>query len=418
VAAAVAVNAIEFYDFVVYAFFAVYIGKAFFPATSPMASLLLTLAVFGVGFVTRPVGAVVIGALADRAGRRAALLLTMSLMTVSTAALALTPGYDVLGLSAPVIVVLCRLLQGFALGGEVGPVSAFLVEAAPPRARGLYASWQLASQGAAAAVAGLIGGVLTVSLSPEQMQSWGWRVPFAVGLVLLPLAYHLRRTMPETLTREPVGRADRGLSALAARRRVLALGLLVIAGATIATYVVTFMTTYALTTLTLPAPVALAATLVAGVSTALFALLGGWLSDRIGAAPVMFWPRAATVVVVVPLFLWLVGQPGPLPLLVATGVLAGLNAVSGAASFAAIPALLPPAVRATGIAVAYAGGVALFGGSAQIVVTWLIGATGNPAAPAWYVAVTSAIAAVAIRALPTPAMRSRDDDPPPAAGAA
>ena len=181
VAATVAGNALEFYDFVTYAFFAVYIGKTFFPASTALGSLLLSVAVFGVGFVSRPVGGVLIGAFADRAGRKPAMLLTIGLITVGTLGLALTPSYASIGLAAPVIVVLCRLIQGLALGGEVGPSSAFLIESAPAAQRGLYASWQLASQGIATLVAGALGIAMISMLTPAELQAWGWRVPFAAG---------------------------------------------------------------------------------------------------------------------------------------------------------------------------------------------------------------------------------------------
>src|SRR5208282_5818432 len=200
-AAAVAGNALEFYDFIAYSFFAVYIGKTFFPAKTAFLSLLISVGVFGVGFVFRPLGAILIGAYADSAGRRAAMILTIVLITAGTMGLALTPSYASIGVAAPVIVVLCRMVQGFALGGEVGPVTAFLVEAAPVGQRALYTSWQLASQGVAGFVAGALGMALSSSLSSGDLESWGWRVPFLVCLALIPLAFYLRRSMPETLER-------------------------------------------------------------------------------------------------------------------------------------------------------------------------------------------------------------------------
>src|SRR5471032_3368517 len=184
VAATVAGNALEFFDFVTYSFFAVQIGQTFFPSSNEFASLLASVGVFGVGFVFRPLGGILIGAYADRAGRRPAMLLTIVLITVGTMGLALTPSYASIGLAAPVIVVLCRLVQGLALGGEVGPSSAFLIESVPPLQRGLYASWQLASQGVATLVAGALGIVMISTLTPAELQAWGWRVPFAAGLLL------------------------------------------------------------------------------------------------------------------------------------------------------------------------------------------------------------------------------------------
>ena len=186
VVAAVLGNALEFYDFAAYAFFAVYIGQAFFPASTEVASLLLSLGAFGVGYIFRPLGGVLIGAFADRAGRRPAMLLTIVLITAGTMGLALTPSYKSIGLAAPVIVVLCRLVQGFAIGGEVGPASAFLIEIAPANRRGLYGSWQLASQGLAALAAGAIGLALSLVLEKADLAAWGWRVPFLLCLLPWP----------------------------------------------------------------------------------------------------------------------------------------------------------------------------------------------------------------------------------------
>jgi MFS family permease len=400
VAATVAGNALEFYDFVTYAFFAVYIGKTFFPAATPVTSLLLSVGVFGVGFFARPLGGVLIGAFADRAGRRPAMLLTIVLITLGTLGLALTPSYASIGMAAPVIVVLCRLVQGLALGGEVGPSTAFLVEAAPPGQRGLYASWQLASQGAAGFVAGLIGLYLTATLTPEQMLAWGWRVPFLIGLLLVPVAIYLRRRMPETLHAAPAHAGNAGLAGLARHRRLIVLATLIVLGGTVSTYVGNFMTTYAITTLKMNPTIAMGATVCGGLITLLASLAGGWLADRYGRRPTMLWPRIAAALLTVPAFLLLVGTPSTAMLLGVTGFLAMLTAISGAASLVTIPELLPRHIRATGMSIAYAVGVSLFGGSTQLIVTWLIAATGNPAAPAWYVAGTSVITVLAMLAIP------------------
>jgi MFS family permease len=400
VAATVAGNALEFYDFVTYAFFAVYIGKTFFPASTPLGSLLLSVAVFGVGFFARPVGGVLIGAFADRAGRRPAMLLTIALITLGTLGLALTPSYESIGLAAPIIVVLCRLIQGLALGGEVGPSSAFLIESAPSGRRGLYASWQLASQGAAGLVAGAIGLVLTLNLTPIEMLAWGWRVPFLVGLLLVPLALYLRHNMPETLHAAPTQAINSGVTGLKRKRGLIGLAVLVVIGGTVSTYVGNFMTTYAITTLKMSPVLAMGATVVGGMSTLVFSLLGGWLCDRFGRKPTMFWPRLAAAVLTVPAFMLLVANPSAATLFAVSAFLAALTAVSGAASLVAIPELLPRGIRATGMSIAYAVGVSLFGGTTQLVITWLIGVTGNPAAPAWYVAGASVVTALAMLAMP------------------
>ncbi len=409
VEATVAGNALEFYDFVTYAFFAVYIGRTFFPASTALGSLLLSVAVFGVGFVSRPLGGVLIGAFADRAGRKPAMLLTIGLITIGTLGLALTPSYESIGLAAPVIVVLCRLIQGLALGGEVGPSSAFLIESAPSDRRGLYASWQLASQGIATLVAGTFGIAMISLLTPAELQAWGWRVPFAAGLLLLPVAFYLRRAMPETLHAAPAHAENVGVQGLVRHRRVIALAILVVLGGTVSNYVGNYMTTYAIATLEFPPLVAMGATVMVGIATLAFSLLGGWLCDRYGRKPVMLWPRLATALLTVPAFGLLVDHPTEGTLLAVTTFLAALTAVSSAASLVAIPELLPRGIRATGLSIAYAVGVALFGGTTQFIVTWLIGATGNPAAPAWYVAGTSVITAIAMMALPESRDRALED---------
>lgn len=409
VAATVAGNALEFYDFVTYAFFAVYIGKTFFPASTAIGSLLLSVAVFGVGFVSRPLGGIMIGAFADRVGRKPAMLLTIGLITLGTLGLALTPSYASIGLAAPIIVVLCRLIQGLALGGEVGPSSAFLIESAPPQQRGLYASWQLASQGVATLVAGAFGILMISMLTPAELQSWGWRVPFAAGLLLLPVAFYLRRSMPETLHVAPARAENIGTKGLLRHQRIIALAVLVVLGGTVSNYVSNYMTTYAIATLKFPPLIAMGATVMVGVATLAFSLLGGWLCDRYGRKPVMLWPRLATAALTVPAFGLLVSHPTQATLLAVSTFLAALTAVSGAASLVTIPELLPRGIRATGLSIAYAVGVALFGGTTQFIVTWLIGATGNPAAPAWYVAGTSVITAIAMMALPESRGRALED---------
>jgi MFS family permease len=405
VVATVAGNALEFYDFVTYSFFAVYIGQAFFPAKTPFMSLLLSVAVFGVGFFTRPLGGIVIGAFADRVGRKPAMLLTIALITVGTMGLALTPSYESIGVAAPIIVVLARLVQGLALGGEVGPSTAFLVEIAPPGKRGLYASWQIASQGAASLVAGIVGVVLAALLTQQQLHDWGWRVPFALGLILIPVAIYMRRNMPETLEHGAGhgAAAEAGGSQIALLKQhagLLALLTVLVIGGTVSTYVATYMTTYAITVLKLPTTVSMAATVVFGLATFVFALLGGWLSDTYGRKPAMLWSRIGVMVLTYPAFLWLTQSPSLGTLLVATVVVGGLTGLSGAAGMAVLPEIAPARIRSLAANLTYAIGVTVFGGTTQLVITWFIETTGNPLAPAWYVIGTSVLAVVAIMLLP------------------
>jgi len=198
IAAAVIGNALEWYDFIVFGFFAVIIARLFFPSDSQYASLLLTTATFGVGFFMRPVGGIVLGIYADRRGRKAALLMVIALMTVSTAMIAFAPTYAAIGVGAPLIIVLARLLQGFSAGGEFASATAFLMESAPAQRRGFYGSWQMVGQGLAVLIGAILGTVLTRSLTPGALDSWGWRMPFLFGLIIGPLGLYIRRNLDET----------------------------------------------------------------------------------------------------------------------------------------------------------------------------------------------------------------------------
>jgi MFS family permease len=401
VAAAIAGNALEFYDFVIYAYFAVYIGRTFFPVAGEFGSLLVAVATFGVGFFTRPLGGILIGAFADRVGRKPALILTVALITLGTLGLAATPSYASIGIAAPVIVVFCRLLQGLALGGEVGPATALLIEAAPKGRRGVYSSWQIASQGLAVAVGGLFGVALSLVLSPEQLGAWGWRVPFLFSLVLIPIAIHIRRNLPETHG----GAADRtGTEIVGAvfrrHRRVLVLGVMISASTAVASQVGNYMVSYAVQMLKLPAAVAQGSVLVGGLVTFAFALLGGYLCDRYGRKVTNVLPRVALMLVVVPLFAWLSGAPAAATLLSVSAILAALTAIAGVAGLLTVPELLPIAVRSTGLSLVYALSTSLFGGTTQFVVTGLLAATHDPMVPAYYVAAMCALGVGAMALLP------------------
>ena len=399
VAAAVAGNAIEFYDFVSYAYFAVYIGKAFFPASSEYLSLLASVSVFGVGFFARPLGAWLIGMYADRRGRRPALLLTMGLMTAGTLGLALTPSYADIGVAAPLLLVATRLVQGFALGGDVGPSTAFLLEIAPPHRRAFFTSWQSASQGVSAFVAGALGLAITHALSPAQMQQWGWRLPFALALLLVPVSLVLRRGMPETLgaaARDDGAAAGRPGSAGFGHLRVVVLGLLVVAGGTIATYVCTYMATYATVTLRMPPTTAMAATMAVGASLVLGALAGGWWSDVSGPGWPALAPRVGLLVLAPAGLQRLVAQPSLAMLLGVCAILGALTGMTSAAAIYLLSERLAATRRAAGLALAYAAATAVFGGTTQAVVTWLIAFTGSPIAPAWYASATGLASGAAL----------------------
>ena len=385
VAAAVAGNALEFYDFTVYATFASQIAHNFFPAKTPFLSLILTLATFGVGFLLRPIGAVVIGRWADRHGRKPAMMFSFALMGASILGLALTPSYATIGPAAPVLVLFWRLCQGFALGGEVGPTTAFLVEAAPPARRGLYGAWQGGSQNLANMAGGLVGVVLAATAGAASLDLWGWRVAFLIGTVVLPFGLILRRNLPETLHRpEAVTLAQPDSATLMASAPVLLRGMALIAASTVSTYVFAYMTTYAFKTLHMPAGVSLGATLMSGACGLAGGLIGGVLSDRLGRRALMIWPRIAFLLVTWPAFFLLVRNHDAITLLGATAVITFTSALSTAAVFVSISESLRKEVRVLGMGAVYATAVAVFGGTTQPVIASLIEFTHDPMSPAYY----------------------------------
>ncbi|MCX8746602.1 MULTISPECIES: MFS transporter [Snodgrassella] len=400
IAAAVAGNALEFYDFIIYSFFSVYIAKSFFPNDDKFISLLTAVAVYGVGFFTRPLGGLLIGTYADKKGRRAAMILTVTLITIGTLGLAATPSYESIGIAAPIIVLLARLVQGLALGGEVGPASSMLIESAPPNQRAFYASWQMASQGIAVAVGGVVGYVVSATLSSEQLASWGWRIPFLVSLALIPIAVYIRRALPETLEKPAYHSDSQIIKIIFTRyRKEVILGILALMSTAITAQVGNYMTTFAINTLELNPAVAQISTVLGGVMMFLFSLLAGFLADKYGRKSIMLWPRVALMLLIVPMFYMLVKTESVAMLLLVTMTVTLLTGMSGASSLVAIPEMMPIALRATGVSLIYAIGVTLFGGTAQFVLTWLIEHFGA-VSPAYYVVVTSVFSIIAMLMMP------------------
>jgi MFS family permease len=407
VAAAVAGNALEFYDFTTYAYFAIQIGDVFFPRHTPFIRLMLSLATFGAGFILRPIGSIIIGRFADTVGRRPAMLLSFTIMGLAILGVALTPSYASIGPLAPVLVVLWRLAQGFALGGEVGPTTAFLVEAAPAERRGFYGAWQSASQNMAQIFGGLVGVTLATSTGPAGLEHWGWRLAFLLGAATLPFGLILRRSLPETLHRSEAGRpAGASRPTFAAHRRVIVLGLALIAGSTVSTYAFNFMTTFAMAHLHMAPGVSLGATLANGAFGLVGALAGGLLSDRFGRRTMMIWPRIAFLMVTWPAYYLMIRNHDAATLLGATALLAFLSNLSVAAVIVAITESLRKEIRGAAMGAVYATAVAVFGGTTQPAIEELIHLTGDRLSPAWYVMSFTVIALVASAMMRESAVRS------------
>ncbi|WJF89805.1 MFS transporter [Paraburkholderia bonniea] len=393
-------NALEWFDLVVYGFFALVISQLFFPAGNETISLLLTLGTFGVSFFMRPLGAVVLGAYADRAGRRAALTLSILLMMVGTLIIAVLPTYQTIGVAAPVILVLARLMQGFSAGGEFGSATAFLAEHVPER-RGFFASWQVASQGLTTLLAAGFGMVLSSQLSVTQMASWGWRVPFFFGLLIGPVAWYIRTQLdetPEFLAAETTLTPLRDTLTGQKLRLLIAVGVVVLG--TVSTYLVLFMPTYGVKQLGLAPSVSFAAIALTGVIQMMFAPLVGHWSDRYGPTRIMLVPAVLLLVLIYPAFLYLVAHPTFGTLLVVQ-ILFGFLMTG---YFAALPGLLsqifPVQIRTTGMSLAYNLAVTIFGGFGPFIIAWLIRVTQTPVAPSFYLifaALISLVALVAVR---------------------
>jgi MFS family permease len=397
IAAVTAGNALENYDFFVYSFYAIQIGRAFFPSTNPYASLMLALATFGAGYLTRPLGGLVIGAYADRVGRRPAMLLSFVLMGLAILALAVIPPYSRIGLAAPVLAVIARMVQGFSLGGEVGPTTAYLLESARVERRGLIVALAGVSQRVAALFGVLVALGLSSALSPASLSDYGWRIAFLLGVTTVPFALLIRRTLPETLhAPESKVHSSAGRPAVKAIARPLILGLMIMSGGTITRYFVDYYAaTFAQNTLHMTPAASFAANVLTYPVGIGGVLLGGWLSDRFGRRPLMIWPSLLQLVLVLPLFSWIVAARDPPVLAIGMSALSLPFAMAAGAIYPAIAESLPKRIRGSGFACVFALQTALFGGTTQLVFTWLVHVTGNPTAPAWYMAGGSFVALAA-----------------------
>lgn len=396
-------NFLEMFDFFLFGFYAATISHTFFPTESDFASLMLTFMTFGAGFLMRPLGAVVLGAYVDRIGRRRGLLLTLAIMAIGTALIAFVPGYATIGLTAPLLVLLGRLLQGFSAGVELGGVSVYLAEMATPGHKGFYVSWQSGSQQVSIMAAALIGFVLNAWLDPAQMAAWGWRVPFFIGCLIVPFLWYIRLSLEET---EEFRRRRRRLataeilSSLVRHWGIILLGMMLVVMTTVSFYAITVYTpTFGRAVLKLSATDSLVVTFCVAVSNFIWLPVMGAVSDRIGRWPVLMLFSALTLLTAYPALAWLVAHPSFGAML---GVLEWLSFLYGSYNGAMVVALaeiVPPEVRASGFSLAYSLATALFGGFTPAVSTWLIGTTGNHAAPGYWLAFAGACGLIATLAL-------------------
>ncbi|MBB5457154.1 MFS transporter [Paraburkholderia sp. Cpub6] len=387
-------NVLEWYDFVVFGFLSIIIAKQFFPSHSEYAALMLTTATFGAGFVVRPLGGILLGMYADRKGRKAGLTLVIAMMTVAAAMIALTPGFQQIGLIAPAIVLCARLLQGISAGGEFGTATAMLIEYAPTARRNLYGSWQMFAQALGALLAVAMGSALTHLFTHEALESWAWRIPFLLGLLIGPVGFYIRRNLPETEAFQKLGaRVKVPFSRVVMHYpRELFVATALSAALNVMAYVIiTYLPIYAVQNLhmpvTLPFSVLLASVLLRVVTIPLF----GHLADRIGGERLIRVALALFLVVLYPAYYWIVNAPSFASIMSVELGFALLISASNAPIPTALAGLFPTEVRSTGLAISYNIGAAVFGGFSPMVLTWLLHVTGNNMMPAHFCAVFFAL---------------------------
>lgn len=378
-------NFLEMYDFMVYGYYAKAIADTFFPAGNEFLSLMLSLVTFGAGFLMRPLGAIFLGAYIDRHGRRTGLIVTLALMACGTLLIALVPGYATIGLAAPLLVLIGRLLQGFSAGVELGGVSVYLAEIATPGKKGFFVSWQSASQQVAVMFAALLGVLMSYLLPPSEMSAWGWRVPFLIGCLIVPFLFIIRRSLQET--EEFQKRKHRPDLAAVFRSmgqnwRLVGAGTLMVVMTTVSFYLITAYTpTFGKSVLHLSDMDSLIVTLCVGASNFFWLPVMGALSDRVGRRPLLLAATVLALLTAYPTLSWLVAEPSFARLLTVELWLSFLYGSYNGAMVVALTEVMPADVRTTGFSLAYSLATATFGGFTPAACTWLIHALDNKAAP-------------------------------------
>ena len=396
-------NFLEQFDFFLFGFYATSIAHAFFPSSSDFASLMLTFAVFGAGFLMRPLGAIVLGAYIDEVGRRKGLIVTLSIMASGTVLIAFVPGYASIGLLAPALVLLGRLLQGFSAGAELGGVSVYLSEMATPGHKGFYTAWQSASQQVAIVLAAALGFALNELLKPEDLGAWGWRIPFFVGCMIIPCIFLLRRSLQETEAFRARAHHPTTREVAASMRqnwRIVLAGMLLVAMTTATFYLITVYTpTFGRTVLHLSAKDSLVVTLLVAVSNFIWLPVGGAISDRIGRKPLLIAMTVLAILTAYPAMSWLAAAPSFGRMLDVLLWFSFLFGMYNGAMVVALTEVMPVQVRVVGFSLAYSLATALFGGFTPAVSTWLIQATADKAAPAYWISIAALCGLVATLAL-------------------
>jgi MFS transporter, MHS family, proline/betaine transporter len=403
-------NILEWFDFLVYGFFAATLAEVFFPTSDPTVSLLITFGAFGLSYIVRPLGAAVIGTYTDRAGRKAGLTLSIALMMIGTILMVVTPGYATIGLAAPVVITIARLLQGFSVGGEFGSAVAFLVEHAGDR-KGFSASWQWASTGIISVIVALFGLTLTTLLTHQQLLDWGWRIPYLFGLLVGPIGLWIRSRTVETpefvSAAKPPTVSIRDLLKRHPIPVALALGASIISNSSY--YLLLYIPTYAVKTLHLPAYTGFAATLLGGVVLAIFSVVAGHWSDKTARPRIMLVMAWLFAIAAYPTFWLMVAAPSLATALFAVGFLNLIKAGYSGVLPSLLAELFPVTSRAVGIAFSYSISVTIFGGFAPFVATWLIAETGDPLSPSFYLMATALLSVIALMAIHRRALRAAEN---------
>lgn len=396
-------NFLEMYDFFLFGLYATSISSAFFPSESEYGSLILTFATFGAGFLMRPLGAITLGAYIDRIGRRKGLILTLAIMAAGTILIAFVPSYATIGIAAPILVLIGRLLQGFSAGVELGGVSVYLSEMATPGHKGFYVSWQSASQQVAIVFGALLGYGLSQTMTAPEISAWGWRIPFFIGCMIVPVIFVIRRSLQETdefLARKHHPTIKEILSSIGSNFPLILAGMMMVVMTTVSFYLITVYTpTFGKSVLKLSSSDSLLVTLCIGLSNFFWLPISGALSDKFGRKPILLVFTALPILTAYPVLSWLISDTSFAHMLMAELWLSFIYGCYNGAAVVALTEVMPAHVRTSGFSLAYSLATALFGGMTPVVCTWLIEKTGDKAIPgAWmsFAAVCGMIAALVL----------------------